>query len=69
MKIELKNEIKPDGSEWFGVYINGSCDKSFSVFPGLSTREEELKKATEYYNKVKEHATKAKTETLLSDVI
>ena len=45
MKIELKKVNEPDGHFWYGIWINGTCDKSFGA---------DLEAAEKAYDKIKE---------------
>lgn len=53
MKVELKKVNKPDGSHWFGIWVNNSCQ-----IPAYHTLEE----AQEAYDKTVENLKTPKPE-------
>jgi hypothetical protein len=50
MTLELVHKIDADG-EWYHIRKNGKPEKSFSVTD--ENREDKLKEAKEYYNRLK----------------
>ena len=50
MKLELKKVNQPDGSYWYGIWVNDSCQ-----IPGYGTDLEAAKIA---YDKIKEQSKK-----------